>query len=784
MNSALESMNPEQQEAVRTTEGPLLILAGAGSGKTRVLTHRIAYLIDEKDVRPWHILAITFTNKAAGEMRERVNAIAGEAARDVWVATFHSTCVRILRRYIDRLGYDRNFTIYDTADQKTVMKEVFRQQDLDPKQFKEKTFLNRISNAKDQMIGWQDDTSAYGSDYGSQLTAKVYEAYQKRLIANNALDFDDLLFLTVQLFQENPDVLAYYQERFRYIMVDEYQDTNGVQFRFVSMLADRYHNLCVVGDDDQSIYGFRGADIRNILDFEKTFPDAKVIKLEQNYRSTKSILNAANDVISNNRGRKDKKLWTGNEQGQPVVLREYSSEYDEAWGVVRDIENSIRMGAGTNKDYAVLYRTNAQSRVLEEKFVQCGVPYRIVGGVSFYQRMEIKDLIAYLKVIAGSQDDVSLRRIINVPKRGIGATTVEKAASFAGMNQISLYEALHKTDSIPGLGRSASRIHTFVDMIDGLKQKAGSMPIADLFDEIMEDTGYRIELETENTDEAHTRLDNLDELRNKIVSYEESAQEPTLDGLLEEIALVADVDSMDDNDNKVTLMTLHSAKGLEFPYVYMTGMEDGLFPGYLSISSGDEEDIEEERRLCYVGITRAQKKLTMTWAYTRMVRGTKQINKVSRFVEEISPEDIDNQSGQMNRGGFGNRSGSFGSGSQSGFGGGRSGYGGYGAGAAGGYAARQGSTDRTSFSGGRRRTKRTDSTDRAARFMKEYIKKGTDIVKEKPDYSEGDSVRHIKFGTGTVKEIKDIGNDYEVTVDFEKAGIRKMRAAYAKLKKV
>ena len=600
--SIYESLNPVQQEAVYHTEGPLLILAGAGSGKTRVLTHRIAYLIDECQVNPWNILAITFTNKAAGEMRERVDQIVDFGAEDIWVSTFHSTCVRILRRYIDRLGYDRSFTIYDGDDQKTVIKEVCKKLNIDTKIYKERTLLSAISSAKDEMIGPKEYLLRSEGDYARQRIAQVYEEYQKRLRSNNALDFDDLLFKTVELFKTDAEVLNYYQDRFKYIMVDEYQDTNTVQFQFVSLLAAKYRNLCVVGDDDQSIYKFRGANIHNILDFEKTFPDAKVIKLEQNYRSTKTILDAANGVIHHNQGRKDKTLWTDNEQGVPIALNQYQTEYEEAMGIVNDIAAKTERNEAEYKDFAVLYRTNAQSRVLEEKFVTRNIPYRVVGGVNFYQRKEIKDILAYLKIINNGQDDVAVRRVVNVPKRGIGATTVTKAAEYADQWGISLYEAFKQVDGIPGLGRAAAKINGFVNLIQVFRTKAEYMSLAELYDEVLEDTGYLKELQAEQTDEATTRIENLDELRNKIVAYEEETEQPSLNELLEQIALVADVDNMDDSDNKVILMTLHSAKGLEFPYVYLCGMEDGLFPSYMTIANDDPMEIEEEAdpQLCDV----------------------------------------------------------------------------------------------------------------------------------------------------------------------------------------
>ena len=602
--SDLELLNREQQEAVLHVDGPLLILAGAGSGKTRVLTYRIAHLIDECGVNPWNILAITFTNKAAGEMRERVDKIVGYGSESIWVSTFHSTCVRILRRYIDRLGYDTNFTIYDTEDQKTVMKSVCQKLQLDSKLYKERMLLNVISHAKDEYISPNEFLLEAKGDFRQEKIAQAYVEYQKELKKNNALDFDDLLVKTVELFQSCPDVLEYYQNRFRYIMVDEYQDTNTVQFKFISTLARQYRNLCVVGDDDQSIYKFRGANIRNILDFEKVFPDAKVVKLEQNYRSTQNILNAANGVIANNRGRKEKALWTENEQGEPILFQQFQNGYEEAEYVSGEISKKVRKGEAEYQDFAVLYRTNAQSRLFEEKFLYANIPYKIVGGVNFYSRKEIKDILAYLKTIDNGKDDLAVRRIINVPKRGIGNVTLAKVQAYADSRDISFFEALEEAGEIPGLGKAALKIQPFVHLIHEMRLSLADMSMQDLIQVILDKTGYAEDLKNEDTDESEARLENIDEFINKAVTYEEGAEEPNLSGFLEEVALVADIDSVEDGDNRVLLMTLHSAKGLEFPYVYLAGMEDGLFPSYMSIAADDPtEEIEEERRLCYVGIT-------------------------------------------------------------------------------------------------------------------------------------------------------------------------------------
>ena len=640
--SIYDTLNEQQKEAVLHTEGPLLILAGAGSGKTRVLTHRIAYLIEEQGVNPWNILAITFTNKAAGEMRERVDKLVGFGAESIWVSTFHSTCVRILRRHIDLLGYDNNFTIYDSDDQKTLMKDVCKLLQIDTKIFKERALLGTISHAKDELITPEEFRIRAEGDFSQKKIAEEYEEYEKQLRANNSLDFDDLLVKTLQLLQKQADVLEYYQERFRYIMVDEYQDTNTVQFELIRLLASKYRNLCVVGDDDQSIYKFRGANIKNILNFEHVFEDAKVIKLEQNYRSTSNILNAANAVIRNNRGRKDKTLWTDNGDGEKLEFRQFDTAYDEAEYIVGDIREHVDRGECTYNDNAILYRTNAQSRIFEEKFVTANIPYKIVGGVNFYARREIKDLLSYLKTVDNGQDDLAVRRIINVPKRGIGLTSINRVQEYAVRHEVGFYEALRAVDLIPNIGRGASKLESFVALIEHFKTDAQEMSISGLMKEIIEETGYVESLEAEDSEEAEARIENIDELMSKIVAYEDACEEmnepPTLSGFLEEVALVADIDSLDENSDYVVLMTLHSAKGLEFPHVYLAGLEDGIFPSYMTITADDPEEVEEERRLCYVGITRAEKALTLTCARRRMIRGETQYNKMSRFIKEIPME--------------------------------------------------------------------------------------------------------------------------------------------------
>ena len=641
MSDILQSLNSVQREAASCTEGPLLILAGAGSGKTRVLTHRIAYLIEEKRVNPWNIMALTFTNKAAQEMRNRVDRLVEFGAESIWVATFHSSCVRILRRYIDRLGYDNHFTIYDTDDQKSVIRKAVKELDLDPKQYREGPLLGVISAAKNEMIEPQDFETQAGGDFRMCQEAKIYKAYQKTLIDNNAVDFDDLLLLTVRLLRENRDILEAYQERLRYIMVDEYQDTNSVQFELIRLLSGKYHNLCVVGDDDQSIYKFRGADITNILSFEETFPGAKVVKLEQNYRSTNNILEAANSVIANNAHRKEKHLWSENGEGKEVSFIHYETAYGEAEDVIDKIQTSVHMGKYQYQDCAILYRTNAQSRAFEEKCIKKSVPYRLVGGVNFYQRQEIKDILAYLKTIDSGRDDLSVTRIVNVPKRGIGQVTLNKLAVYASEHGMRLFQAMEQAEQIPGIGKAADKIKGFVNQIMVFRALAKELDAAELIESILEQTGYLEELEKLEEDKAQAKQENLDEFQNKAADYYANHDEAALTDFLEEVALVADIDNMDSEADSLTLMTLHSAKGLEFPVVYMTGMEEGLFPSYMSMNSGDPGDIEEERRLCYVGITRAMQQLTLTAAKQRMVHGNIQYSAISRFVKELPQEKLD-----------------------------------------------------------------------------------------------------------------------------------------------
>jgi len=750
--SIYDTLNVEQKEAVCHTEGPLLLLAGAGSGKTRTLTHRIAYLIDEMGVNPWNILAITFTNKAAGEMRERVDRLVGFGADQIWVSTFHSTCVRILRRHIDRIGYDPAFTIYDTDDQKSVMKAVCKRLNVDTKTYKESSLLRAISSAKDDLVDVrQYEVQAVG-DYHKQVTARVYREYQETLRKSNALDFDDLIVKTVELFKSCPEVLASYQERFKYIMVDEYQDTNLAQFELIRLLADSYRNLCVVGDDDQSIYKFRGANIRNILDFELHYPEAKVIKLEQNYRSTQNILDAANAVISNNVGRKDKALWTDHGAGSRIHLRQFDNAYEEAEYIADDIRQKIREGEFEYRDCAVLYRTNAQARLLEERMVVAGMPYSVVGGVNFYARLEIKDILAYLKTIDNGRDEVALRRIINVPKRSIGAATLEKLADYAQMRDLSLYDAMCMADDVPGLGKAASKIKGFVNMIQVFRSGREDYGVSKLIQAIIEQTGYEDHLRSQDDESADDRLANLDELITKAVNYEDTHDEILLSEFLEEIALVADIDNVEEGDNRVLLMTLHSAKGLEFPVVYLAGMEDGLFPSYMTIKTDSPEDLEEERRLAYVGITRAKEELTLTYARMRMIRGETQYNAVSRFVREIPTQLLDNTIPGTKR-------------------------------------ASEVYDNRVKAIVRPRITPQTEKPFIAKKIgglnQLAGIQKGMgQTAPGTLSYGVGDRVQHIKYGSGTVKNIAQEPRDYKVTVEFDSAGQKIMYASFAKLKKL
>jgi len=777
------NLNPPQLEAVTHGTGPLLILAGAGSGKTRVLTHRIAHLIEKCDVDPYRILAITFTNKAAKEMRERVNKIVDHGAENIWVSTFHSSCVRILRRHIDLLGYTRNFAIYDTDDQKRLMKDVLKYLQIDNKRFPERSLMKAISSLKDELVTPQEYEKIAGFDYMSQIQAKVYKEYQRQLMVNNALDFDDIICKTVELFQTYDQVLSSYQARFRYVLVDEYQDTNTAQFRFINLIAQTVNeygeverNLCVVGDDDQSIYKFRGANIKNILDFESHYPDATVIRLEQNYRSTKGILEAANAVIENNKGRKRKRLWTDNEEGEPVHFNHYDTDLDEAENVVKDICNKVRKGkTHTYNDFAILYRTNAQSRVFEERLFMKNVPYKIIGSINFYQRKEIKDLICYLKTIDNGSDGISVKRIINVPRRGIGATSVEKIDAYAFSHDVSFYEALKHVEHMDGLSRSAAKVASFVGLVEGMRNtlEGNGCTLKALLEDIIETTGYIADIKENDEEEvANDRVGNINELINKIAQYEKEHKEAsTLSGFLEEIALIADIDNLEEDNDKVVLMTLHSAKGLEFPHVYLCGMEDGVFPSYMSLEAEHPDvEIEEERRLCYVGITRAMKHLSLSAAKQRMVRGETRYNGLSMFISEIPRYLLKyNAKSKITR-----------------------------------LISEKPHDDAKPHADARSHVNAKPHADAKSRVnakpyadaksrtdTKPYAKVQVNTSKDigsstitKPDYDVGDTVTHVKFGTGIVTGMVRGGKDYEVTVDFEGQGVKKMMSTFARLYKM
>jgi len=741
-----DKLNDMQKKAVLQTEGPVLILAGAGSGKTGALTVRIAHLL-ETGVKPWNILAITFTNKAAREMKERVEKLVGEGARDMWISTFHSTCVRILRREIHHLDYENQFSIYDGDDQEKIMREVFKRLNMSTtdKSFSVKGAMAVISSLKEEMVSWEDYARKVDkNDLKAVKIAKVYQTYQKMLKENNALDFDDLIYKTVLLFRNFPEVLEKYQDRFRYIMVDEYQDTNTSQYELVAMLANKYKNLCVVGDDDQSIYGWRGANIRNILDFEKDFPDTVVIKLEQNYRSTKKILEAANAVIHNNQTRKDKTLWTENDAGSILHIYKADNEYDESRFVAEKIRELEKKGR-TRNEMAVLYRTNAQSRTVEDQMVKKGIPYRLFGGVRFYERKEIRDILSYLKVMANPADTIALKRIINVPKRGIGDTSLDKLAAFAEEQNISLYAALSRLDEITALKTRAAKFRDFYELFEHLKEDASELPVAEIIDAIVKRTGYLQLLMEEGTDEALNRIQNIDEFVNKAAEFDKSNPEGNLEGFLEEVALVADIDSYEEGEEAVALMTLHSAKGLEFPYVFIIGMEEGMFPGYRAVMYGSEKDIEEERRLCYVGITRAKEELFLTHAKSRMQHGITQYNPPSRFLREIPADLVDLPTRPVSD-----------------------------------MAKKYDMmTQNRTMTMGRKNT-----ISPAAKF-------GVGVKKEMPapkdfklDYGVGDKVRAPKYGIGTVVSVNPGGADFEVEVSFGAKGTKKFMARLSKLIKV
>lgn len=725
MSNLLSGLNPMQKKAVLKTEGPLLLLAGAGSGKTRVLTHRIAYLI-EQGVRPYNIMAITFTNKAAREMKERVEKIT-PYGKDVWVSTFHSSCVRILRRDIDRLGYTSQFTIYDSDDSERLIKEIIKELNINDKNFRPKSVLAEISNQKNELISANAFKDMVGNDFRLGVISKIYAEYQKKLKQNNALDFDDLIVKTVQLFAQNPDVLDKYREKFLYIMVDEYQDTNTCQYNLVKQLSSKYRNLCVVGDDDQSIYGWRGANINNILDFEKDFKNAEVIKLEQNYRSTKTILEAANYVIKNNFERKAKALWTDNEKGGLIKYRKCDNDLAEALFISSEIIKGVKDGK-EYKDFAILYRNNALSRVIEDRLVKSSIPYRLLGGVPFYGRKEIKDIMCYLKFLYNSFDDIAFKRIVNTPKRGIGDATVDKLSAYAMVNEISVYDAISKINEIPEVKRSAKKLVAFKELIEDLKEDAVALNIAGLIQSVLDKTGYVRELELEGTEEANNRIENISELISKAIEFENNSEKADLATFLEEVALVADIDNYSEEDDAVVLMTLHSSKGLEFDTVFIAGFEDGIFPSYLSLTSPSPTAIEEERRLCYVGITRAKRQLYLTCAKTRLQHGQYVSNSPSRFLRELPTKFIDDTLEVPNKIKINDNT-------------------------------LNGAFSQTKYSS----------------YTQNHSPKNVTL-----DYKVGDKVKQLKYGVGNVTAITPAGPDYEITVEFPKFGTKKFMAMLCK----
>jgi len=762
----LQNLNDEQKKAVLHKDGPLLILAGAGSGKTRVLTHRIAYLIKEHGISPSSILAITFTNKAANEMKERVAGLLGDLSQDMWVYTFHSMCVRILRRDIEKIGYGRNFVIFDSSDQQTLLRECLKELNLNEKNFPVKAVLDQIGRAKDELITPDDFMRMYEADFRMSNVAKIYKLYQRKLVQNNALDFDDIIMQTIKLFLDNPPVLEYYWNKFKYILVDEYQDTNTAQYSLVSLMAQKSRNLCVVGDDDQTIFSWRGANVKNILDFEKEFKDCTVIKLEQNYRSTSTILDAANNVIKNNIGRKRKKLWTENGKGDAICRYEAGNEHEEGAYIASQIRKYVKNGDMRYTDFAVLYRINALSRVIEDMFMREGIPYRIFGGLKFYDRNEIKDIIAYLRLIQNTSDNVSLRRIINVPKRGIGAATVETAARIATENGCSIFDVVASAQAFPELQRASSKLRQFVELIAELNEKSKSLGIYEFLETVIRDTGIQKELEDEDTVEAETRLENIKELLSVALEFEKNAEmqneEKNLEGFLGHISLVSDIDKYDENADYVTLMTIHSAKGLEFPVVFLAGLEEGIFPGYRSMN--DESSLEEERRLCYVGITRAKKKLYITSSHCRMLFGSTSYNMPSRFVREIPDElfECNNIKPASRKQAKGYSQAISNTGEIDAF------------------------TKEMMYAGGLNSSSKLNQNKYSPQNVNNISKANNAHINISNDqeYSEGDVVEHKKFGVGTIMSVIKEDGDYKVEINFNKYGMKRLMASLANLKKL
>ncbi|MEC0241489.1 DNA helicase PcrA [Paenibacillus dokdonensis] len=769
IQQAIKKLNPPQQQAVEATEGPLLILAGAGSGKTRVLTHRIAYLIATRKAPPWGVLAITFTNKAAREMQERVTKLVGNEGRDIWVSTFHSMCVRILRKDIDRIGFNSNFTILDSTDQLSLVRNCMKDLNLDTKKFEPKAVLSLISTAKNELITPAQYEQKAG-DYIESIAAKVYTMYQRRMKSNNSLDFDDLIMSTIQLFKEVPEVLDFYQKKFQYIHVDEYQDTNRAQYMLCRMLADGHHRICVVGDSDQSIYRWRGADISNILNFEEDYPEARTILLEQNYRSTSTILHAANEVIKQNGGRKPKKLWTDQGDGDKIKVYRADSEHDEGYFVTSEISKNVKLNK-SYQDHAILYRTNAQSRVIEEILIKSDIPYQIVGGIKFYDRKEIKDILGYLRLISNPDDDLSLARVINVPKRGIGDTTVAKLGAAAAERGTSIFQALAVVDDLGFAGRTRNALVEFYDMIAALNQMVEYLSVTELTEKILEMSQYRIEMQRENTIESRSRLENIDEFLSVTMEFEKNNDDKSLVSFLTDLALIADIDSVNDEEedksDAVILMTMHSAKGLEFPVVFIVGMEEGVFPHSRAFS--DNEELEEERRLAYVGITRAEQQLFLSCAQMRTLFGRTTANPPSRFLDEI-PEELKEETGvardRYRRGGnIGGSYGSRGLGSGSGSNFGRN-------------------ADNSSLSG----STATASGSQSKVTVTTSVPHQAAAVGSTADLTAlkaGDKVSHGKWGTGTVVSVKGSGNDTELQIAFPApVGVKRLLAGFAPITKV
>ena len=757
MQNLIEGLNDKQKEAVLATEGPCLVIAGAGSGKTKVLTHKIAYLISEKNVKPYNILAITFTNKAASEMKQRVEKIVGDVAQEMWMGTFHSICVRILRRFIDRIGFDTSFLIFDTSDQKTVVKECLKALNIDDKTFSDRSVLSEISNAKNEMLTPKAYQAKYSGEFRKEKIGQVYELYQKRLRENNAIDFDDIINYTIDILSENPDVLQYYTEKFKYVLVDEYQDTNKAQFTLVTILASRYGNITVVGDNDQGIYSFRGADISNILNFEKDFPGTKIIKLEQNYRCTGNILKAANAVIKHNENKYEKKLWTENEEGSLPCLYQAEDEYDEANYVVKQIEHLKTEEYLKPKDFVILYRMNAQSRAIEDILRRENIPYKIIGGLKFYERKDIKDTIAYLRLIHNTSDNLSLKRIINEPKRGIGKTSLDKIQEISDKTGTSMYEIIKHAEEYD-LNRVKANAEEFINLIEELRLKKQELSISELLKEVLNKSGYTRALELENTVEAETRMQNLEEFLTVAIEFEEESADNTLPEFLESITLSSDVDEMQDEDNTVTLMTLHSAKGLEFPVVFLVGMEEGIFPGYKSI--GEPKELEEERRLFYVGITRAKQFLHLTCAKHRTIFGSTSYNAVSRFIKEIPDNLLDGVVNNDQEEKFNDMSYNWEYGKTS---------------------AGKVTTYKFDEAKNEIKQKATYQFRTAESFLSSLSQKqansGVDITK----YKEGMRIYHKKFGEGIIQKIEAEGDDYKLDIQFDKSGHKRLMAKFANL---